>query len=75
MNDEERIDRIIGDWIERAPALCPVHTIDTEKINLRDDADAQTGLIELILDHHKEKHAKLTGAAAPNARKAGGGAQ
>ena len=50
------------DWIERAPALCPVYTIDTEKINLRDDPEAQAGLIELILEHHREKHAKLGSA-------------
>jgi deoxyadenosine/deoxycytidine kinase len=47
------------DWIDRAPALCPVYTIDTETINLRDDLEAQTQLIELILDHHREKHAKI----------------
>ncbi len=47
------------DWIERAPALCPVHVIDTEKVNLRDDPKAQEELLELILDHHRAQHEKL----------------
>jgi deoxyadenosine/deoxycytidine kinase len=46
------------DWIERAPALCPVHIIDTETTNLRDDPQAQEELIELILDHHRAQHEK-----------------
>ena len=33
------------DWIERAPALCPVRTIDTEQVNLRDDPAAQARLL------------------------------
>ena len=45
-----------GDWIERAPALCPVRTIDTEKVNLRDDEEAQAGLLEMIRTLHLEKH-------------------
>jgi len=45
-----------GDWIERAPALCPVRTIDTETVNLRDDEEAQLGLLRLIREFHEEKH-------------------
>ena len=48
-----------GDWIERAPALCPVRTIDTEKINLRDDAEAQTDLLSMIQGFHREKHERI----------------
>jgi len=48
-----------GDWIERAPALCPVRTIDTEKINLRDDAEAQTDLLIMIQGFHREKHERI----------------
>lgn len=48
------------DWIERAPALCPVEIIDTEKVNLRDDAKAQENLLQLIADFHQEKHTRLT---------------
>lgn len=44
------------DWIERAPALCPVRTIDTEAVNLRDDLEAKTELLELIQGLHFEKH-------------------
>ena len=51
------------DWIDRAPALCPVHVIDTEQINLRDDSQAQIELIELILDHHRVQHEKRGGAS------------
>jgi deoxyadenosine/deoxycytidine kinase len=49
------------DWIERAPALCPVRTIDTEKINLRDDNEAQVELLETIRDFHIEKHERNGG--------------
>lgn len=44
------------DWIERAPALCPVRTIDTEVVNLRDDLSAQRDLLKLIQEMHQEKH-------------------
>jgi deoxyadenosine/deoxycytidine kinase len=49
------------DWIERAPALCPVRIIDTEKINLRDDLEAQRGLLQMINDFHHEKHQRVSG--------------
>jgi len=49
------------DWIERAPALCPVRTIDTEVVNLRDDDNAQLELLEMIREFHLEKHEKLSG--------------
>ncbi|HOX26117.1 MAG TPA: deoxynucleoside kinase [Candidatus Krumholzibacteria bacterium] len=49
------------DWIERAPAICPVETIDTERVNLRDDAAAQTSLLQLIAEYHREKHVRVTG--------------
>ncbi len=41
-----------GDWIERAPAICPVRIIDTEKVNLRDDLDAQRELLQDIRRLH-----------------------
>ncbi len=50
------------EWIERAPEICPVKIIDTEKVNLRDDADAQEELYALISKLHAEKHARV-GAA------------
>jgi len=49
-----------GDWIERAPALCPVRIIDTEKVNLRDNAAAQAGLLNMIREAHLEKHERAT---------------
>jgi deoxyadenosine/deoxycytidine kinase len=49
------------DWIERAPALCPVRTIDTEKINLRDDVQAQEDLLALIREFHIDKHERNGG--------------
>ncbi|MCB1182599.1 deoxynucleoside kinase [bacterium] len=50
-----------GDWIERAPALCPVRSIDTEVVNLRDDRAAQIELLELIRELHQEKHDRQNG--------------
>ena len=47
------------DWIERAPALCPVRTIDTEQVNLRDDHAAQARLLQMIRDAHLDKHERL----------------
>ncbi|MFH2053545.1 MAG: deoxynucleoside kinase [bacterium] len=49
------------DWIERAPALCPVRVIDTETVNLRDDAGAQADLLGMIREAHLEKHERLAG--------------
>ena len=49
------------DWIERAPALCPVRTIDTEAVNLRDDPDAQRDLLAMINEFHQEKHGRTGG--------------
>ncbi len=46
------------DWLERAPALCPVEIIDTEQVNLRDDPAAQEDLLKLIADHHADLHAR-----------------
>ena len=48
-----------GDWIERAPALCPVRVVDTEKINLRDDLEAQRELLADI----RRVHLDLAAAA------------
>jgi len=49
------------DWIERAPALCPVRTIDTEVVNLRDDEDEQIKLLEMIREFHHEKRERIGG--------------
>jgi deoxyadenosine/deoxycytidine kinase len=49
------------DWIERAPAICAVETINTEKINLRDDVQAQENLLQMVADYHRDKHARVTG--------------
>jgi deoxyadenosine/deoxycytidine kinase len=49
------------DWIERAPALCPVRTIDTEEINLRDNFEAQRELLAMINEFHNEKHDRIQG--------------
>ncbi|MFH1842015.1 MAG: deoxynucleoside kinase [bacterium] len=46
------------DWIERAPALCPVEIIDTEQVNLRDDEDARERLLQLISRRHQAKHVR-----------------
>lgn len=45
------------DWIERAPAICPVAALDTEAINLRDDLGAQRDLLDLVAERHAQKHA------------------
>jgi deoxyadenosine/deoxycytidine kinase len=49
------------DWIERATALCPVRTIDTEVVNLRDDQQAQRDLLGMINELHQEKHERQNG--------------
>jgi deoxyadenosine/deoxycytidine kinase len=51
------------DWIERAPALCPVRTIDTEQVNLRDDEQAKLDLLNMIHEFHEEKHQRVTRGA------------
>jgi len=43
------------DWIERAPALCPVERIDTERLDLREDPDTQAQLLETVATYHREK--------------------
>jgi len=53
-----RLDAAYGDWIERAPALCPVYSIDTETVNLRDDLQAQKDLLRIINEYHQVKHQK-----------------
>jgi deoxyadenosine/deoxycytidine kinase len=55
------LQKAYEDWIERAPALCPVRTIDTEKINLRDDVQAQEDLLAMIRDFHIDKHERNGG--------------
>lgn len=55
------LDLAYGDWIERAPALCPVRTIDTEKINLRDDEQAQKDLLAMVREFHIDKHERNGG--------------
>jgi deoxyadenosine/deoxycytidine kinase len=45
-------------WLGPATALCPVETIDTETVNLRDDAAAQQELFDLIDRHHAARHAR-----------------
>jgi len=51
------------DWLERAPALCPVEVIDTEQVNLRDDRQQQEALLRLINRRHAQKHDKRAGPA------------
>ncbi len=55
------LDAAYNDWIERAPALCPVRILDTEQINLRDDPSAQAELLGIIREFHLEKHEKAVG--------------
>ncbi len=59
-----RLHEAYGDWIERAPALCPVRIIDTEQVNLRDDARAQADLLAMIRTAHAEKHEQAVVEAA-----------
>ena len=51
-------------WLGQATALCPVETIDTERINLRDDLVAQRELFALIDRHHAARHARVAVAGA-----------
>ena len=50
------------DWIERAPAICPVRTIDTEQVNLRDDPAAREALLQMVAKSHAKSHAKAQAA-------------
>ncbi len=45
-------------WIGRARAICPVETIDTERVNLRDDPAAQAQLFALIDRLHAAKRSR-----------------
>ena len=45
------------DWLGRAATLCPVETIDTEAVNLRDDPAAREALFALIDRHHAARDA------------------
>jgi len=51
------------EWIGQAPEICPVKIIDTEKVNLRDDRDAQEDLYDLIAELHAAKHERALSAA------------
>jgi deoxyadenosine/deoxycytidine kinase len=53
-------------WLGRATALCPVETIDTETVNLRDDESARRGLFALIDRHQAARRAR--GQAAGESR-------
>jgi deoxyadenosine/deoxycytidine kinase len=55
------LDAAYIDWIERAPALCPVRILDTEQVNLRDDPSAQAELLTMIREFHNEKHERTVG--------------
>ena len=46
------------DWIERAPAICPVEILDSEDVNLRDDESGRRALLEMVARHHARKHAR-----------------
>ena len=41
-------------WIPRATDICPVHTVDTDRVDLR-DPDAFAELLALIRRHHADK--------------------
>ena len=56
-------------WIERAPEICPVRIIDTETVNLRDDADAQRELLEYIAQRHREKAMAVASAGNDGGRR------
>ncbi len=49
------------DWIERAPAICPVEIIETEQVNLRDDQEERDALLRLVHRRHVEMHAESRG--------------
>ncbi len=53
------LDIAYKDWIERAPSICPVKIIDSEKVNLRDDFEAQKDLLALIQHYHSEKQDRI----------------
>ncbi len=52
------------DWMQRATAICPVRTIDTEKVNLRDDVAAQQDLLAYIRELHAAKRQRVREAQA-----------
>ena len=42
-------------WAERIPQLAPLHILDTDKIDLKSDRNAQDELVELIRDFSRRK--------------------
>lgn len=46
-------------WIVKAERICPVRIIDTESINLRDDAEAQAELLEFVRRCHDAKRRRV----------------
>ncbi len=59
------LHRAYEDWIPRAGEICPVRTIDTETINLRDDVEAQRELLDYVRGLHEAKRGRQ--AAGGNA--------
>lgn len=59
-----RLHEAYEDWIPRARDICPVRVIDTERVNLRDDRDAQQDLLGLVRELHaaKRRGAREAGA-------------
>lgn len=51
------------EWIPRATDICEVRVIDTETVNLRDDAAARAELIALVRDRHQRKRRAAAGEA------------
>lgn len=52
------------DWMGRATDICPVRTINTETVNLRDDVEAQQELLTYVRELHAAKRLRVREAQA-----------
>jgi len=51
------------EWVEKVSEICPVKVIEADKVNLRDDEDAQQELFTFLQDCHDAKIARVAAGA------------
>jgi deoxyadenosine/deoxycytidine kinase len=51
------------EWVDKVSEICPVKVIDADKVNLRDDEDAQQELFAFLQECHNAKIARIEAGA------------